>query len=64
MNIIELLLVMLIAFWAIGAIAVMIKKKKDGKCIGCSGETCTYCKGSTASRVDRSREDKNKKGNS
>lgn len=43
MNILDYLLLILIFLWLVLVLVLAYKKKKAGRCIGCSGGNCTIC---------------------
>lgn len=45
MNILDIIIIAVLFFWAIASIIYMIKRKKSGKNITCGGD-CSKCAGS------------------
>lgn len=59
MNIADLILIVIVAFWLFFACRHMIQKKKQGKCIGCSGcdgNSCPKCKEKENMKIPRNKD--------
>lgn len=44
MNTVDIIIICIIAVLVILAVSYMVKRKKSGKCVGCSGD-CSKCSG-------------------
>jgi hypothetical protein len=40
----DFLIAAMVLLWLILAVVYIIRKKKKGECVGCSGGTCTGCR--------------------
>lgn len=43
MGIVDIAVLTFLAVWFLGTVIYLIKKKKKGGCVGCSGGACANC---------------------
>ena len=48
----DILILVLVAIWAAAVIRKLMKDRKNGRCTGCAGGSCSSCHGCDSAYID------------